>query len=70
MKYYLFREINVSTKQFIRKMRITCFLLFVLASGLFATPGNSQVAKVSINLKNEAVVKVLDAIESRSEERL
>lgn len=67
MKYYLFREINVSTKQFIRKMRITCFLLFVLASGLFATPGNSQVAKVSINLKNEAVVKVLDAIESQTD---
>jgi len=67
MKFYLFREINVSTKQFIRKMRTTCLLLFVLASGVFATPGSSQVAKVSINLKNAAVAQVLDAIESQTD---
>ena len=67
MKFYLFREINVSTKQFIRKMRTTCLLFFVLVSGVFATPGSSQVAKVSINLKNAAVAQVLDAIENQTD---
>ena len=67
MKFYLFRETNVSTKQFIRKMRITFLLIFVIASGVFATPGSSQVAKVSINLKNATVAKVIDAIENQTD---
>ncbi len=67
MKFNLFRETNVSTKQIIRKMRITFLLLFILASGVFATPGSSQVAKVSINLKNATVAKVIDAIEKQTD---
>jgi len=67
MKFYLFRETNVSTKQFIRKMRITFLLIFLITSGLFATPGSSQVAKVSINLKNATVAKVIDAIENQTD---
>ena len=67
MKYYLLEKTNVLTKQFIRKMRITFLLLFILASGVFATPGSSQVAKVSINLKNATVAKVIDAIENQTD---
>ncbi len=67
MKFYLSEEFFDSTKQFTRKMRITCLLLFVLASGVFATPGSSQVAKVSVNLKNATVAKVIDAIENQTD---
>lgn len=67
MKFNLFRETNVSTKQFIRKMRITFLLLFILASGVFATPGSSQVAKVSITLKNATVAQVINAIENQTD---
>ncbi len=67
MKYYLSEKFFDSTKELIRKMKITCFLLFVLASGLFAAPANSQVAKVSITLKNASVAKVIDAIEKQSD---
>jgi TonB-linked SusC/RagA family outer membrane protein len=67
MKFNLFRETNVSTKQIIRKMRITFLLIFVIASGVFATPGSSQVAKVSINLKNSTVAIVIDAIENQTD---
>ena len=67
MKFYLLEELFDSTKPFIRKMKITFFLLFVLASGLFAAPANSQVAKVTITLKNASVAKVIDAIEKQSD---
>jgi len=67
MKYYLSEKFIDSTKELIRKMKITCFLLFVLASGVLATPANSQVAKVSVNLKNATVAKVIDAIEGQTD---
>ena len=47
MKFYLLEELNVSTKLLIQKMRITCLLLFVFASGVFANTASSQVAKFS-----------------------
>ncbi len=67
MKYYLSEKFFDSTKELIRKMRITCFLLFILASGAFATPAISQVSKVSVTLKNSTVAKVIDAIESQTD---
>ena len=67
MKIYLSEDFFDSTKQLIRKMKITCFLLFVLASGVFATTATSQVAKVSINLKNTTVSNVIDAIEKQTD---
>jgi len=66
MKIYLFRETNISTKQFLRKMRITFLLIFVIASGVFALPGSSQVAKVSMSMKNATVANVIDAIEHQT----
>ena len=67
MKYYLSEKIFDSTKELIRKMRITCLLLFVFASSVFAIPGSSQVAKVSISMKNATVSKVIDAIEKQTD---
>ena len=67
MKFYLLEELNVSTKLLIQKMRITCFMLFVFATGVFATTATSQVAKVSINLKNATVEKVIDSIEKQTD---
>jgi len=67
MKFYLFEEFKISHNLFFRKMRITCFLLFVFASGVFAIPAASQVAKVSINMENTIVSNVLDAIEKQTD---
>jgi len=67
MKYYLSEKFFDSTKELIRKMKIICFLLFVLASGVLAAPAKSQVAKVSITLKNATIAKVIDAIEKQSD---
>ncbi len=67
MKFYLLEELNVSTKLLIQKMRITCLLLFVFASGVFANTASSQVAKVSFNLKNATVEKVIDTIEKQTD---
>ncbi|MGV8093111.1 MAG: TonB-dependent receptor [Mangrovibacterium sp.] len=47
-------------------MKITCFLLFVFVSGAFATKANSQVTKVSIDMKNETLAKVIDEIERQT----
>ncbi len=47
-------------------MKLTCFILFVFASGLFATNAESQVAKVSIDLKNGTVAEVIDQIEKQT----
>src|SRR5665647_3396415 len=67
MKYYLSEKFFDSTKELIRKMKIICFLLFVLASGVLAAPAKSQAAKVSITLKNATVANVTDAIEKQSD---
>ena len=67
MKNNLSKEYFDSTKQLFRKMRTTCFLLFAFAFGVFATPGRSQVAKISIILKNSTVAKVIDAIEKQTD---
>src|SRR5665648_150333 len=55
------------TKQLLRKMRTTCLLILVFASSLFATNVNSQVAKVSVALKDAYVIQVIKAIESQTD---
>lgn len=67
MKNYLSRESFDLTKQFIRKMKATCLLIMVFASSLFAANVNSQVAKVTISMKNASIVNVIDAIESHTD---
>jgi len=67
MKNYLSEEFFDLTKQLLRKMRTTCLLILVFASSLFATNVNSQVAKVSLSIKNSNLIKVLDAIENQTD---
>ena len=61
MKIYLSKELFDSTKQLIRRMRTTFLLVMVFASSLFATDLKSQVAKVTIAMKNTNLIKVIDA---------
>jgi iron complex outermembrane receptor protein len=48
-------------------MRTTFLMLLVFASSLFATNVNSQVARVSIAIKNANVLQVIKAIESQTD---
>ncbi|MEL7587442.1 MAG: TonB-dependent receptor [Prolixibacteraceae bacterium] len=47
-------------------MKITCFLLIAFASATFAIHANSQVTRVSIDMKNETLAKVIDEIERQT----
>ena len=67
MKNYLSEEFFDLTKQLFRKMRATCLLILVFASSLFAANVNSQVAKVSLSIKNSSLINVLDAIERQTD---
>lgn len=67
MKNYLSGESFDLTNQLFRKMKTTCFMILVFASSLLATNVKSQVAKVSISIRNANVLNVLDAIESQTD---
>ena len=67
MKNYLSKECFDTTNQLFRKMKTTCLMFLVFASSLFATNVNSQVAKVSITVKNANIIKVIEAIESQTD---
>lgn len=67
MKNYLSKDFFDSTKQLIRKMKTTCLMLMVFVSSLFATNVNSQVAKVSILIRNATVLQVIRQIESQTD---
>ena len=67
MKIYLSKEFFDSTKQLFRKMRITCLLIMMFASSLFAVDANSQVAKVTIAFNSVTISKVIDAIERQTD---
>ena len=67
MKNYLSKEFFDLTKQLIRKMKTTCLLLLVFASSLFATNVNSQVLKVSMNMKNTSITEVISSIEKQTD---
>lgn len=67
MKNYLSKGNFDFTKQLIRKMKTTCLMILVLASSLFASNVNSQVAKVSIAMKNAYIIEVIRAIENQTD---
>ena len=48
-------------------MRITLFLLFVFAFNINAEYANSQNAKISLDIKNSSIEKVLQTIEKKSD---
>lgn len=61
MKKDFLEDFNFSAKQFNRKVRIVSFFLFMLVSGAIATPGISDIAKASANMKNENTADRTDA---------
>ena len=67
MKNYLSEVSFDSMKQLLRKMRITCVLLIVFASSLFATNVKSQVAKVDIALEDASIIQVIKVIEDQTD---
>jgi TonB-dependent starch-binding outer membrane protein SusC len=58
---------NPILKKLIMELKIAFFLLMACVSSLLAIPSYSQVAKVSLNMKNASLESVLDEIESQSE---
>jgi TonB-dependent starch-binding outer membrane protein SusC len=54
-------------KKLIMELKIAVLLSLVSISSALATPSYSQVAKVSLNMKNTKLELVMDAIESQSE---
>lgn len=67
MKNILYREFLVQIKHLFRIMRITFILLFVFATGLFATEASSQVMKVSIVANNKTAQEVISEIEKQTD---
>ena len=67
MKNYLSGDSFDLTRQLLLKMRTTFLMLLVFASSLFATNVNSQVAKVSIIIKDADILQVIKAIESQTD---
>ena len=65
MKKYLLEEFIDLTK-LVRTMRITFFIMILFASATFARNANSQVTRVSIDVKNETLAKVIDEIERQT----
>jgi TonB-linked SusC/RagA family outer membrane protein len=54
-------------KKLIMELKIALFLIVAGVSNLLASPTYSQVAKVSLDMKNTSIEKVLDEIEVQSE---
>ncbi|MGQ8336837.1 TonB-dependent receptor [Sunxiuqinia sp. A32] len=67
MKNYLCEEFYDLTYRLIRRMKVTCLLLVLFVSGVFATNVSSQVSKVSLDMKNVSIAKVIDEIENQTD---
>ncbi|SHF74955.1 TonB-linked outer membrane protein, SusC/RagA family [Mariniphaga anaerophila] len=67
MKKKLLGKYPDTTKQLLRKMKITALLLFFCVSALFANEVKSQNAKVNIALRNVTVAQVIFSIEDQTD---
>ena len=54
-------------KKLIMELKIAILIIVVSVSNVFAAPTYSQVAKVSLNMKNKSLEQVMDEIERQSE---
>jgi TonB-linked SusC/RagA family outer membrane protein len=54
-------------KKLIMELKIALFIIFATVSNVFATLSYSQIAKVSLNMKNKSLEQVMDVIEKQSE---
>jgi TonB-linked SusC/RagA family outer membrane protein len=58
---------HLTLKKLIMELKIAFLLIVVSVSNIFATPTYSQVAKVSLDMENKSLERVLDEIERQSE---
>lgn len=54
-------------KKLIMELKIAFLIILISVSNIFATPSYSQMAKVTLDLKNTTIEQVMDKIESQSE---
>ena len=66
-KFDLWVHSNPTLKKLIMELKIAILIIVVGVSNVFATPTYSQVAKVSLDMKNRSLEQVMDEIESQSE---
>ena len=58
---------NPTLKKLIMELKIAILFIVVGVSNVLATPTYSQVAKVSLDMKNRSLEQVMDEIENQSE---
>jgi TonB-linked SusC/RagA family outer membrane protein len=66
-KFDLWVHSNPTLKKLIMELKIAILFIVVGVSNVLATPTYSQVAKVSLDMKNRSLEQVMDEIESQSE---
>ncbi len=60
---------KIPCRQFIKKMKVTVFLLFVSVASLLANDSYAQITKLSLQIENSAIAEVLQQVEEQSEFR-
>ena len=63
----LWGETHPMIKKLIMELKIAILVIVTGVSSVFANPGYSQVAKVSLNIENKSLEQVMDEIETQSE---
>ena len=66
-KFDLWVYSHPTLKKLIMELKIAFLIIVVSVSNVLATPAYSQVAKVSLDMKNRSLEQVMDEIESQSE---
>ena len=66
-KFGLWGHYEATLKKLIMELKIAIFIIVATVSNAFATVTYSQVAKVSLDLKNKSLEQVMDVIEKQSE---
>ena len=66
-KFDLWVHDHPALKKLIMELKITILIIVATVSSVFAAPSYAQVAKVSLDMKNSKLEKVMDEIERQSE---
>jgi len=66
-KFDLWVNSNLTLKKLIMELKIAFLIIVVSVSNVLAIPTYSQVAKISLNIKDRSLEQVMDEIENQSE---
>jgi TonB-linked SusC/RagA family outer membrane protein len=66
-KFDLWVHCDPSLKKIFMELKIAIFIIVVSVSNVFATPSYSQVARVSLDMKDKTLDQVMDEIERQSD---